>query len=613
MEYPFKDLMPLDEVLEREGYYKDWTHLDPEVFYSLTQISKYIKTKGYGVDVRLLIAQLAEHFGLTTTQVVDLASETLNVANDLTDRFNQQIGALTEDSEIIDARNGYPNLYSRLQVMDSERDYYIYPNDSGNDTDRINEALNTYDSIVIRKGDYHIDALKMVSVPSNKTITFENGAIFNIIPNNSEVYYAVKIQDVENVTINNITIVGERSGHVGTTGEWGHGISIMGSRNVTINGAKIRDCWGDGFYIGKSNLSSYSQNIIIRNPICDNNRRQGISVVSCHDLWIYDPICINTNGAEPHAGIDLEPNTPDAELKNIHIINPYTKDNVGAGILVAPFYLSGSNKEISIYIENHIDHGSRFGFHLGEIVGDMTGIITLKNPVYSFNKRSGIFSDGYDYRSARVDIINPTIYEPNQEAVGSSSYYDSAFFVGRLKTGAEQVGNIHIYNPIIKSTNSKGITKHVFAFDSFIAGTGNRKMSLIDPKVEVANVELPYWFNVDELNLTDNFGSMAKKLTTGLTLYNNAYASTFNNFGATAQVNINLSSAAKIGTHYVFRVMANQNLSIIVPSGQYLIPNQTAAGKGVYSNTIGATLEIEKVSDTQWAVTRQVGTWTNVA
>ena len=72
MEYPFKNLLPLDEVLEREGYYKDWTHLDPEVFYSLTQISEYIKTKGYGVDVRLLIAQLAEHFSLKVSQINEI-------------------------------------------------------------------------------------------------------------------------------------------------------------------------------------------------------------------------------------------------------------------------------------------------------------------------------------------------------------------------------------------------------------------------------------------------------------------------------------------------------------------------------------------------------------
>lgn len=111
MEYPFKDLMPLDEVLEREGYYKDWTHLDPEVFYSLTQISEYIKTKGYGVDVRLLIAQLAEHFGLKTTQVVDLA-------NLLKDQFDVVIRDATSGAdwggEIVLARGGKSTLGKRL-------------------------------------------------------------------------------------------------------------------------------------------------------------------------------------------------------------------------------------------------------------------------------------------------------------------------------------------------------------------------------------------------------------------------------------------------------------------------------------------------------------------
>ena len=143
MEYPFKDLLPLDEVLEREGYYKDWTHLDPEVFYSLTQISEYIKTKGYGVDVRLLIAQLAEHFGLKTTQVVDLgnllqaehtslkqqvqqAVAQVNAdRNALATQFNQSVAQMeadknavianaTIDSEVILARGGKATLGQRL-------------------------------------------------------------------------------------------------------------------------------------------------------------------------------------------------------------------------------------------------------------------------------------------------------------------------------------------------------------------------------------------------------------------------------------------------------------------------------------------------------------------
>ena len=133
MEYPFKDLLPLDEVLEREGYYKDWTHLNPEVFYSLTQISKYIKTKGYGVDVRLLIAQLAEHFGLKTTQVIDLANllqqkfdKLEGVTQSFTDNINSLVAQMeadknavianaTVDSEVILSRNGHVTLGERLK------------------------------------------------------------------------------------------------------------------------------------------------------------------------------------------------------------------------------------------------------------------------------------------------------------------------------------------------------------------------------------------------------------------------------------------------------------------------------------------------------------------
>ena len=106
MEYPFKDLLPLDEVLEREGYYKDWTHLDPEVFYSLTQISEYIKTKGFGVDVRLLIAQLAEHFGLRVTQITDAMNEFSDLKPKAELSISRSVQALTKSQNALDVANG---------------------------------------------------------------------------------------------------------------------------------------------------------------------------------------------------------------------------------------------------------------------------------------------------------------------------------------------------------------------------------------------------------------------------------------------------------------------------------------------------------------------------
>ena len=192
MEYPFKDLLPLDEVLEREGYYKDWTHLDPEVFYSLTQISEYIKTKGYGVDVRLLIAQLAEHFGLKTTQVVDLANllqqkfENLEgVTQSFTDNINSLVAQMeadknavianaTVDSEVILSRGDFDTLGDRLD----EQVALTY--------NKIDEA-----TVSIRSD--------LVSNSDNLTIYKENGYV-DIVNRASTIYSVIDANNTTTIT-----------------------------------------------------------------------------------------------------------------------------------------------------------------------------------------------------------------------------------------------------------------------------------------------------------------------------------------------------------------------------------------------------------------------------
>ena len=60
MEYPFKDLTPLDEATARTGYYKDWTHIDADTFHQISELVKFIREKGYGSDTREAIAQALE-------------------------------------------------------------------------------------------------------------------------------------------------------------------------------------------------------------------------------------------------------------------------------------------------------------------------------------------------------------------------------------------------------------------------------------------------------------------------------------------------------------------------------------------------------------------------
>ena len=161
MEYPFKDLLPLDEVLEREGYYKDWTHLDPKVFYSLTQISEYIKTKGYGVDVRLLIAQLAEHFGLKTAQM-----------NEIERLFNDVMKELSEDKdyhslpEIAGARGGFDTLGARLDDTTVQLTQKVGGGKKANLEDLDETVLNA-----IEGGEG--TSFNLLSIPQDNSTTFE--------------------------------------------------------------------------------------------------------------------------------------------------------------------------------------------------------------------------------------------------------------------------------------------------------------------------------------------------------------------------------------------------------------------------------------------------------
>ena len=60
MEYPFKDLLPREEVTARQGYYRDWSHIDAETFHQISELATFIREKGHGADTREAIAQALE-------------------------------------------------------------------------------------------------------------------------------------------------------------------------------------------------------------------------------------------------------------------------------------------------------------------------------------------------------------------------------------------------------------------------------------------------------------------------------------------------------------------------------------------------------------------------
>ena len=139
-----------------------------------------------------------------------------------------------------------------------------------------------------------------------------------------------------------------------TKGEWGHGIYVRGAENIKLININVSNCWGDGIavagYVEKNIYAS--KNVSINSCVCDNNRRQGISIISCENLIIDNCITSNTNGTLPSAGIDIEPNqNENAILKNIKIQNHTSFNNDGSGIDVAIGFLETTNTDISIDIQ----------------------------------------------------------------------------------------------------------------------------------------------------------------------------------------------------------------------------------------------------------------------
>ena len=68
MEYPFKDLLPREEVTARQGYYRDWTHIDANTFHQISELAKFIREKGHGADTREAMAQALERVYHDATQ-----------------------------------------------------------------------------------------------------------------------------------------------------------------------------------------------------------------------------------------------------------------------------------------------------------------------------------------------------------------------------------------------------------------------------------------------------------------------------------------------------------------------------------------------------------------
>ena len=170
-------------------------------------------------------------------------------------------------------------------------------------------------------------------IPSNTIIDLKNATI-KVIPNDKTNYKVFSFLSVNNSQLKNGKIIGDVGTHTGNTGEWGYGVSIIHSENIVLENLYISKCWGDGININfeTGNTSTfYSNNITINNCVCDDNRRQGMSIEAGNNIKVNDSLFINTGqtaATNPASGVDIEPLLSNIEMKNIMFNNCVFKNNL---------------------------------------------------------------------------------------------------------------------------------------------------------------------------------------------------------------------------------------------------------------------------------------------
>ena len=206
------------------------------------------------------------------------------------------------------------------------------------DTAAIQAAINalpaTGGTVEIPAGTYMINALQAINLRSHTRLLLDTGATLQAIPNSAERYWIVKARNLNNVEITGGSIVGDRTQHLGTTGEWGYGVNIAGSSYVYVHDISVSNCWGDGLAVGAavnstSTVPSYS--VTFNNVKSDNNRRQGLSVLPATQVYVVNSSFTGSNGTAPQSGIDVEPQTQGTAMQ-VRLENVTLANNMGNGL-----------------------------------------------------------------------------------------------------------------------------------------------------------------------------------------------------------------------------------------------------------------------------------------
>jgi len=196
--------------------------------------------------------------------------------------------------------------------------------------------------------------------------------------------------------------------------EWRMALALRGATNVEVNGLTLRDSGGDGIYIG-GGRQDHCKDIRIRDVVCDNHYRQGMSITSVDGLTVEGATFKNTWGTPPSAGVDIEPDRATERVRGLVFRNCRFEDNYGDGIQVHLVRLR-SPGEVSILFENcRVTSRRGTGIRVSKLSDEGPGgVIEFRNCVVENTEGYGIKVQDKSARAARLRFVNCVVRDAAQ-------------------------------------------------------------------------------------------------------------------------------------------------------------------------------------------------------
>lgn len=498
---------------------------------------------------------------------------------------------------------------------------YIVKPSGGDDTTLINNAITTVSTSsrlkkVVLDGMFVVSASSafadIIQMKSNVILEFTPGSKITLTPNSFDGYQIISCKAINNFRITNPYIVGDRDGHTGTTGEWGHGIVVWGCQNWNITNVYSEKCWGDGVYIG-NNGAVISDNGYIDRIKTYKCGRNGVTFASGKNIQIDYIEGIQIDRTNPKAALDIESNATGEVWENVKIgkVRSYL---CPGGVQILPFGMKNNAyvttvdvtiDQIEVKGNATIDTGSLLidGVDYTKINGKIKiGMVSVKQAdkaLYLMN----IVNGGLEVEINVLKVISESTSNLATEGAifVDSSTYSSSKNVGKIYIGELDVSGSgrYLFNIIsqqsgtIESSNLRiGKMRNRVTIPSRINGIITKLAEIVLGEVNLKDLTTIY--NVGAGWFTYHFLSNH---------YHNDTA-TNDSILAPAGASFKLRETPivienRVGTYY-----AGVDLT-----GKTILPTSLGYVNGFKSSERGAKVTFRQIDDNTFYVMDKVGNW----